>query len=555
MASSMLTGVTGLRVHQQLLDVVGNNLANVNTIGFKSQRVRFSDLSYQTFSQGTRSVANNVGGTNPMQVGLGVRVSAIDTSLQQGTLETTGGDFDLAIQGNGLFVVNSGSRDLYTRAGAFGLDEDNYLVDPATGYRVQRFGSIGEGDATTPAFQTPGDTGIKIPFGTSIPGRATTEVVLQGNLSAQAVGPLKETLTSASPFTSGGTPATPATLLNALDTNTSPYAIGDQLIISGTDVDGSSVNFSLSVDTTTTMADLLAAISAAYSGATASLDAAGNLVLQADNAGPASLSMTIADHSSNVGGTNWAAHGMRLTVDGKDGDKVATSIQIYDEQGTAHSLSLTFIKKGNNLWDLVAAIPPADGTLTDNFVSNIQFNDDGSFRQVNGVGPGDADIELQIIGLSGTQTIRLNFGTANGFDGVTQFGGSTSVAATSQDGFAAGSLTSIAVAPNGQINGVFTNGRTLPLAQLALAVFPNPAGLLREGENYFSLSVQSGLPLVGAPMSGSRGSIQRGTLESSNVDVALEFTRLITAQRGFQINTRTITVSDQVLQELANIIR
>jgi len=102
---------------------------------------------------------------------------------------------------------------------------------------------------------------------------------------------------------------------------------------------------------------------------------------------------------------------------------------------------------------------------------------------------------------------------------------------------------------------VFTNGRTLPLAQLALAVFPNPAGLLREGENYFSLSVQSGLPLVGAPMSGSRGSIQRGTLESSNVDVALEFTRLITAQRGFQINTRTITVSDQVLQELANIIR
>jgi flagellar hook protein FlgE len=153
------------------------------------------------------------------------------------------------------------------------------------------------------------------------------------------------------------------------------------------------------------------------------------------------------------------------------------------------------------------------------------------------------------------QTITLNFGTPGGFNGLTQFGGATSAAAVDQDGFGAGFLTSVSVASDGVINGVFTNGQILPLAQMAIATFVNPGGLGREGNNLFSLTSQSGEALIGAGGSGGRGLVQQGTLESSNVDVALEFTRLIIAQRGFQVNARTITVGNEVLQELANIIR
>jgi flagellar hook protein FlgE len=555
MASSLLAGVSGLRAHQQLLDVVGNNLANINTVGFKAQRLRFADLLSETKKAATGAVSGLIGGTNPIQVGLGVKTAAIDTDLKQGSLEATGNDLDLAIQGDGYFVVHDGIRDLYTRAGAFGVDADNVLVDPATGFRVQRYGTVGEGNAAAPAFQVPGDSSIRIPFGTSIPGNATGQITFKGNLSASAVGPLAETLTSTQPLLAAGLPASVATLLNDLDSNTVDYVAGDIIQFVGTDADGSAVSGSFVAGPASTMADLLAALNAAYSLATASLDSSGNLVLQANSTGPANLSLTLSDDVANVGATNFANHSMLLTADGKDGDTVTTAIEVFDTQGTSHNLTLTFQKQGANLWDLTAAIDPAEGTILDGSVQGIQFNDDGSFRQATGTGIGDADIQFQIAGLSTPQTVNFSFGSTNGFDGLTQYGGPTSAAATEQDGFAAGFLIAISVAPDGVIDGVFTNGRTLPIAQIAIASFTNPGGLSREGDNFFSLSNNSGLPLLGTALSGGRGSVQSGTLESSNVDVALEFTRLITAQRGFQVNARTITATDEVLQELSNIIR
>ncbi|HZZ78220.1 MAG TPA: flagellar hook-basal body complex protein, partial [Gemmataceae bacterium] len=152
MSNSLFTGVTGLRINQEMLDVVGNNLANSNTTGFESQRVEFSDLVYQTISQATAGSSSSVGGTNPVQIGLGAKVSTISTDLSQGSLESTGRDLDFALEGNGYFVASDGTQDFYTRAGSFGVDSDNYLVDPSTGYRIQRFGTIGEGNATDPAF-------------------------------------------------------------------------------------------------------------------------------------------------------------------------------------------------------------------------------------------------------------------------------------------------------------------------------------------------------------------------------------------------------------------
>jgi flagellar hook protein FlgE len=554
-SSSLFTGVSGLRAYQDMLNVVGNNLANINTTAFKSQRTRFADFLYQTLTAATGVTSNRVGGTNPLQVGFGVKVNAIDQDFGQGSLEPTGGDLDMAIQGNGFFVVNNGFQDLYTRAGAFGVDEKNFLVDPASGFRVQRFGNLGEGSATSPAFQTPGDNSIKIPFGAGIPGKVTSNIVLQGNLSANASGPLAQTLTSAQPFRAGGNPATTATPLNSLDDNSVSYVAGDTLVIQGVRVDGTPVppNTTLTLSPTSTLGDVITAINAAFPGSTASLDANGNLVLKADNTGPAStLSLVLSDAAGNTGSTQWSNHSQVATTIGKNGDTVTSAIQVFDTQGTGHTLSLTFQKTGNNTWTLSGTIPSSDGTMINGQITGITFNDDGSFRQVTG--PTTA-FTFQITGLSTPQTVTMNFGQPNGFTGLTQFGGNTAAAATSQDGFAAGFLTSLSVGKDGTINGVFTNGRTLSIAQIAIASFANQGGLDRQGNNFFSLSNHSGDPLIGAGLTGGRGSVQQSALESSNIDTAREFTQLIIAQRGFQVNARTITVSDQVLQELANIIR
>jgi flagellar hook protein FlgE len=377
---------------------------------------------------------------------------------------------------------------------------------------------------------------------------------LQGNLSASLVGPLAETLTSSQPYREGGVAATAATLLNNLDDNTIDYIVGDTINIQGTDVDGTAVSVNFAVTPLSTLGDLQAAISAAYAGATATI-VNGNLVLTADNTGPASLSLTLTDALANTGRTSFNNHAMQMTVNGKDGDTVSSGIQVYDSQGTGHIMSVTFRKQGSNLWDMTVSIPAGEGTTIDNLVTGIEFNDDGSFRQVTGSGLGDPDVEIQFSGIGTPQTMRFFFGTANGFDGLTQFGGPSSAGATRQDGYAAGFLTSLSVSKDGSINGIFSNGQISPIAQLGVASFQNSAALNRLGNNYYAISTQSGEALIGGGLSGGRGSVEQGVLESSNVDVALEFTRLIIAQRGFQVNARTITASDTILQELAQVVR
>jgi flagellar hook protein FlgE len=296
-------------------------------------------------------------------------------------------------------------------------------------------------------------------------------------------------------------------------------------------------------------------LNAAFTQSTASLDASGNLLLTADNTGPATLSLTLTDGPANVGQGNLASHLMALTTNGKDGDTTSTAIQVFDIQGTPHTLNITFTKQANNTWNMTATLPSADGTVIDGSVTGISFADDGSFQQVTGTGVGDGDIEIQFNGLAAPQTITLALGSTGGFDGLTQFGGPTTAGAIGQDGFGPGFLNNITFGGDGTVSGTFSNGRILPIAQLALANFQNPSGLVREGENYFGVSSGSGVPLIGGGQTGGRGSVQQGVLEASNVDVALEFTRLVVAQRGFQVNARILSVSNEVLQEIANIIR
>ncbi len=420
--NSLFVGSSGLTTNSSALDVIGNNLANINTTGYKGQRILFKDVVYQTLSTGSGS-STTVGGTNPTQVGYGVGVGSIGTLFAQGNLNPTGRSLDAGIQGTGFFVLRDGQAPVFSRAGIFGVDSSGFLVDPGTGFRVQRFGAVGEGSATDPVFQVAGNLDIQIPFGSGAAGFATTEARIQGNLSSSS---------------------------------------------------------------------LL-------------------------------------------------------------GEFATTAIQVYDSQSTPRALTVTFTKTATPNEYLVSA-NISGGTVTFAPGADIVTFDERGLL----VGAGPVTLGAIVTGIPGittAQTINLVLGNGGTASGVTQFGGVTTVSAIGQDGSGFGTLSDVAIDSEGIIQGKFTNGRTLSLAQLAIAGFNNEDGLLRSGSNYFRSSVASGEALVGIAGQGGRGNVQGGALEAANVDIAVEFSRLIVAQRGFQVNARTISTANETLQELANILR
>jgi flagellar hook protein FlgE len=414
--TALFTGSTGLQANSAALDVVGNNLANLNTTGYKTQRTLFKDLVYQTLSPGSAPTATT-GGTNPAQNGFGVAVGSIDSLFAQGSVTPTGRNLDAAIQGRGFFVVSNGETTAYSRAGSFAVDAAGFLIDPNTGYRVQRTGLVGESTPGQPGYQVSGSQDIRIPYGAGAQGLPTTSVTYQGNLSG-----------------------------------------------------------SLQV-----------------------------------------------------------------------GQSVTTAIQVYDSQSTPRSLSVTFTKTGSNTFDASAAVGGGTVALS---ATQVTFDTSGLL-----VSP--ATLTANVSGIPGAanQSITLNLGTPGQATGLTQFGGTSTANAVTQDGTGFGTLTSVSFSSDGTIQGQFSNGRTIPLAQLAIAGFNNEGGLLRTGQNYFETSAASGQAMVGTANSGGLGSVQGAALEGANVDIAIEFSRLIIAQRGFQVNARTITAANETLQELANIIR
>lgn len=415
--NALFIGSSGLQANATALDVVGQNLANLNTTGFKTQRALFQDLVYQTLNAGSAPVGN-LGGTNPTQAGSGVRVGALGSLFRQGSVTPTGRSLDAAIQGSGFFVVTNGTSTAYTRAGAFDVDAAGFLVDPNTGFRVQRTGSVGEPSGTAPGFQVVGDNNIRVPFGAGLQGLQTTTVRFQGNLS----------------------------------------------------------------------------------------------------------------NSLAVGASSPPA-----------------AIQVYDSQSSARALTVTFTKTAANTFDVTATVGGGTATVTG---GPVTFD-------TNGLLLGPATLSVALTGIPGAaaQTVTLNLGAVGTATGLTQFGGASTAAAITQDGSGFGTLTGISFDNAGQVQGEFSNGRTVAIAQLAIAGFNNESGLLRGGNNYFNSSASSGEAIVGPAGAGGRGTVQGGALEGSNVDVAAEFSRLIIAQRGFQVDARTISAANETLQELANILR
>jgi flagellar hook protein FlgE len=543
-----------------MLDIAGNNLANVNTTAYKSSRITFSELLSETIKKAS-SPTTNVGGTNPQQMGSGVGVGGVGLNMSQGNLVNTGNPLDLAIEGEGYFVLRGSEGNVYTRAGAFAVDADSTLIDPSTGYRVQRIGSIGESDG----FQASGDTDIHVPYDVAMAANATSQVVISGNLSADATFDTAQTnvITSNVVYTEGGTVATGTTLIDDLDqtTNSGDYSSAT-ITVEGDEHDGTDLSDGtpLSVTAATTMQDLIDHINSvlqADDGTDVATLENGRIVITAGDSGysRSDVKLTFA----NSGTTDWEepAYFEISTVGGEEVKSV--NITVYDTQGGKHVLSGAFVRTdAANTWDMV--LTSITGNVHELTIGNRRIEDisfsasDGSYNGLGGSDSAEFVITFEHDVLS-PQTIAISMGTVGQLDGLTQFAGNSTAVAREQDGYEAGRLSTVSVDQEGILIGVFSNGIKKNIATLQIALFQNPAALESEGGGYFSTSANSGEAVATQALTGGAGTIHGGALEKSNADVATEFVNMIQAQNGFQANARTIRVANDILRELSNLIR
>ena len=417
MLRSLFSAISGLQAHQTKMDVVGNNIANVNTVGFKSSTTVFEDTLSQVLRNGSAPTAGTAG-TNPAQVGLGVKVAAIATNFSQGSTQATGRDSDFMISGDGFFVTKTGNQQTYTRAGSFDFDASGRLATPD--------GNILQGwMATNGTINTNGPlTDLAVPFGQTLAPVATTNGMVTGNLSAES---------------SSSTPV---------------------------------------------------------------------------------------------------------------GNAVQTQVTMYDPLGNAHQISYIFTPSGTaDQWDVT--VKDETGATLTTTPAAVTVNFDPTAGATNG----------KIIPAA-AQTFTFDpsssfpdwtGGVSADLSGVTQFGGKNTAIAKAPivgGGSAVGTLESFSLGNDGTITGVYSNGLREPIGQLAMANFANPGGLSKSGNSSYSVGDNSGAAEIGTAGTGGRGTLSAGALEMSNVDLSQEFTGLIIAQRGFQANSKVITTSDQILQDL-----
>jgi flagellar hook protein FlgE len=425
--ASFYSGLAGLQSNATALNVVGNNLANINTAGFKRSMVTFG----QVMSDTVRGIS---GAGNPIQIGLGSARSEIVSNFGQGSIQTTGIRSHLAIQGEGFFQVMQDGTSMYTRAGNFSFNQEGFLVH-ASGSRVQGF--LGT-DANGQALTSGGLTDVRVDLGQASPPRETERVRFISNLSNDAA----------------------------------------------------------------------------------------------------------------------------------TGETYTTSIEVFDSKGVAHQLSLTFTKSATQ-GEWTYQFDFENGTVSTTFPNDgsgtIVFDSQGNLEMLDGVSinPAGSNKTFNITNLTtGADDMSITWEAfEEGVDGglnrglITNYSNSFSTGTLFQDGFGSGILQDITFDQSGVMVGFFDNGQTLELGQVAVATFNNRNGLKQLNGGMYVSTAASGPASVDGEGTGGRGSILANSLESSNVDIAEEFTNLIVYQRGYQSNSKTITTTDQLLQEALNLKR
>lgn len=469
---SLFSGVSGLRIHQTKMDVIANNIANVNTVGYKGNRVTFSDLFSQTLSGASRAnEATGRGGVNSRQIGLGVGLASIDKLMGRGATQVTDRQLDAMIDGDGFFIVGDATGNYFTRAGAFTIDGDGNLVLASNGMRVMGWDAV-------PDVNNPGqfiiNSGVVGPLEIYsenkqvMPATSTTSVAFVGNINA---------ITNPDPI---------SRTMEIFDTLGRRFVIDVQYELIGDEWSFQMFNL-------------------AYP--------------DGDRDNPVYLDITVG------------------------GAQIDISVQPYDAEN-----------------------PPADASQFIE-IHQLSFNTNGFLEEgfenlalVFDVVPGalspDAELGGSFVNPNDNNTAGNN-GVLINFSSLTQLRAeSSSVRANVLNGNSMGDLIDMSIGPDGIISGIYSNGERRSLGQIPVAIFSNPEGLDRMGGNLFRATLNSGnFDGVGVEVGAGGGQMLGGSLEMSNVDLAGEFTEMITTQRGFQASSRAITTSDDMLQELVNLKR
>ncbi len=715
MLRSLYSAISGLRNHQTRMDTIGNNISNVNTVGFKSSRVTFEEGLSQLIQGSTRGEDEGVGGTNPMQVGLGMNIGSIDLRMGQGSLENTGLITDLAIEGKGYFAVSDGNGKYFTRNGAFQFDSKGQMVLPTNGMVLQ--GKIADKEGEFQAGSLIGN--IRIPFNDQAPAQASTEVDFARNLDSDSLAKgsiiysgkylrnteatnfvvglndhqgndlgikagdtltlsadgVAGTATSSFVVTAGLTVAQLATNMtnffrsaqvNAPGTSVDVVTVADNPLQAGAltiygngtkDIKnfqvtssrpgtGPLVTKALAVQSTIPIGSARRAIitdtlrSPAQAGDLLSdlYDATGNalgletgdLITVNGTVGgtpansPAAISFVagvggttmqellnqvkdtfklpttdgtlqnnlsvglnaegsddnIADGSIVVRGQPEGAFALKgVTINATDTNNTKptpnafkannnmttlrdatdtkiteSAITVFDDIGKEHTMTMSFIPTSTPSQWLWEAKLSGQENISSGNKGKLSFGQDGSVSSFTYDGGGSQFI---FDPRNGSRDVKMNLkvGGPRDFTGLTQFRSATTATAVGQDGFTMGRLRQISIGEDGVVSGSFTNGTHKNLAQVLIADFTNPGGLQKVKDSVYTSSSNSGDPIYGSAGPSGSSVIKPGALELSNVELAQEFTDMITTQRGYQANARVITTSDSMLEELISLKR
>jgi flagellar hook protein FlgE len=567
LTGALYTGISGLSVNQTQMNVVGNNIANVNTVAFKSSRALFSPQFYVTDQSGSAPDAN-FGGTNPEQTGLGAQVASIQQNLTQGSIQPTGNPTDMAINGQGFFVTQDAKDgQLFTRDGAFTLNAGHSLVT-STGAYVQGYGADNTGALVTGKLQN-----LVIPLGTATISKPTTTASLGGNLAADGTIAAGQSVLNTQDLTitgAGGTPVAATALDQLVSASTNTAAFTDGQVLSFTPQrNGSNLpKETFTVSPTSTVADLQTFFNNSL-GIDTSAAGAGTQIIAGAAANSVDLQVvgntgTVNALTIPTGSFADAAGNTPLTfaadpTSAPSGESTATSMTLYDSLGSPVTVNLTTVLQSKSsagtTWKFYATsadnLDPAKPGSTLVGTGTMTFDTAGQLQSVTG---NDLNIHRAGTGAAASMPVTLDFG---GVSALAQDAGHTgsSIAVSSQDGIQIGTLTSFSVGSDGTVTGSFDNGETRTLGQVALATFNDPNGLNNLGGNNYATSAASGTAVIASAQRLGGGSVQSGALEQSNVDLSTEFTNMIVASTGFSAASRVITTSNQMLTDLLNSAR
>jgi len=560
------TSLSGLNGNSHTINVTGNNIANVNTTGYKSSRAEFETQISQSLKAGS-APSGSFGGTNPTQVGLGVKLSGVSRDFTDGSLQLTGVNTDMAIEGNGFFVIDIEGSTRYTRAGNFQRNSEA-LLTTANGGLVQGYGIDGDFNIVEGVLET-----ISIPIGSLTLAEASSEVKFTGNLNANGVVASSSSVIELSALYSDAgatTPAVSGDLLTGLFNTggTSIFASGDVLHLSSATRGGATLpdktfqigaaNTTGSTANGTTIDDLMAFFQGALGIDT---DVSGGVTLNGSG------QIVVEGNSGTLNDLNLVSSGIYVNQptgilpftmnksSSANGESVRTTFVTYDSLGTAQTLDLTIVLESTSslgtTWRFYAQSQDDTDVSTVLGSGTLTFGTNGQMLAVEG---DTITIDHAGSGADASQQILLNFNDPN--LGLSALSSTTSqVSAFSQNGSPIGTLDDFTIQTDGTIIGEFSNGLLRNLGRVVLATFVNPQGLIESASNQFESTPSSGSASIVTAGSGSSGRIIGQALELSNVDITEQFITLVTASTGFSANSRVFSTSDRLLQELMATIR